>query len=199
MGQWVASAGWARQPGVLTDWDPRLLIAALQDGQPLLRLDQLGLVQGRRILHPRHACRSDGAVALLACLFAVSSKAEAGTQEADRNRVLPSVPTSKALKKIKTRARCVGMADERAYFAEGSADENIATSLKCAVAAATRQHTTRHTHGARARARAHTHTRTYTRTHANTLTHTRTHTHVHTRARTHTHTHTNVNTHTCYM
>ena len=55
MGQWVASAGWGRQPGVLTNWDPRLLVAALQDGQPLLRLDQLGLVQGRGILHPWHA------------------------------------------------------------------------------------------------------------------------------------------------
>jgi hypothetical protein len=55
VGQWVASAGWGRQPGVLTNWDPRLLVAALQDGQPLLRLDQLGLVQGRGILHPWHA------------------------------------------------------------------------------------------------------------------------------------------------
>ena len=70
----------------------------------------------------------------------------------------------------KNAARCVGMADERAYFAEGSADENIATSLKCAVAAATRQHATRHTHG--------THT-----------THTR---------HTHTHTHTHMRTYTCY-
>jgi hypothetical protein len=58
VGQWVASAGWGRQPGVLTNWDPRLLVAALQDGQPLLRLDQLGLVQGRGILHPWHATRS---------------------------------------------------------------------------------------------------------------------------------------------
>ena len=36
--------------------------------------------------------------------------------------------------------------DERAYFAEGSADENIATSLKCAVPAAMSQHAARHTH-----------------------------------------------------
>jgi len=57
-------------------------------------------------------------------------------------------------------ARFVGMADdERAYFAEGSADENIATSLKCAVPAAMSQHAARHTH-------AHTRTHARARTHA---------------------------------
>jgi hypothetical protein len=63
--------------------------------------------------------------------------------------------------------RFVGMADdERAYFAEGSADENIATSLKCAVPAAMSQHAARHTH-------THTHAHTHAHVHCTCTSHTK--------------------------
>ena len=64
------------------------------------------------------------------------------------------------------------MAEPGDYFAEGSADEAISFSLKCAAA----RHTLSHQH-------APTHTRTHTRTHTYAHTLTRTHVHRHTRAR----------------